>query len=65
MTYRWMSAYFLSVVITMSEQVFPSAVAQRIIVTFLTIENVKPVEILIRLRAQFGDATPSRIQVYG
>jgi len=60
-----MSAYFLSVVITMSEQVFPSAVAQRIIVTFLTIENVKPVEILIRLRAQFGDATPSRIQVYG
>jgi len=33
-------------------------------ITFLTIENVKPVEILTRLRAQFGDATLSRIQVY-
>jgi len=41
-------------VITMSEQiVLPSAVAQRIIVKFLTNENVKPAEILKRLRAQF------------
>jgi hypothetical protein len=31
---------------------------------FLTKENVEPVEILIRLTAQFGDETPSRIQVY-
>jgi hypothetical protein len=54
----------LSVVITMSEQVVPSAVAQRIIVTFLTNENVKPAEILMRLRAQFGDETLLRTQVY-
>jgi hypothetical protein len=48
----------------MSEQVVPSAVAQRIIVTFLTNENVKPADILKRLRAQFGDETLSRTQVY-
>jgi hypothetical protein len=33
----------------MSEQVVPSAVAQRIVVKFLTNENVKPAEILMRL----------------
>jgi len=53
-----------SAVITMSEQVVPSAVAQRIVVTFLTNENVKPGEILMRLRAQFGDETLSRTQMY-
>jgi hypothetical protein len=37
----------------MNEQVVPMAVAQRIIVKFLTNENVKSAEILIRLRAQF------------
>jgi hypothetical protein len=56
--------YLLSAVITMSEQVVPSAVAQCIIVTFLTNENVKPAEILMRLRAQFGDETLSRTQMY-
>jgi hypothetical protein len=58
-----MSSRFLSVVITMSEQVVPPAVAQRIIVKILTNENVKPLQILKRLRAQFGDETLSRTQV--
>jgi hypothetical protein len=39
----------------MTEQVVPSPVELRIIVKFLTKENVKPAEILMRLRAQFGD----------
>jgi len=44
--------------------VLPSAVAQSIVVKFLTNENVKPAEILTRLRAQLGDETLSRTQVY-
>jgi histone-lysine N-methyltransferase SETMAR len=48
----------------MSVQGVSSAVAQRIIVKFLTTENVKPAEILMRLREQFGDETLSRTQVY-
>jgi hypothetical protein len=63
-TYRCMSSCFLSIVITMSKQVVPSAVAQRFIVKFLTNEDAKPAEILKRLRAQFGDETLSRIQMY-
>jgi len=64
-TYRCVSTCFLSVVITMSEQVVPSAVAQRI-VKFLTNENVEePAEILTRIRAPFCDETLSRTQVYG
>jgi len=54
----------LSEVITMSEQVDPSTVAQRTIVKFLTSENVKPAEMLLRLRSRFGDETLSRTQVY-
>jgi hypothetical protein len=53
--YRCMSAFFLSVVITVKEQVVPSAVAQHILVKFLTNENVKTSEILGRLIAQFGE----------
>jgi len=41
----------------MSEQVVRSAVEQRVIVKFLTNENVKPSECLTRLRAQFDDET--------
>jgi hypothetical protein len=48
----------------MSEQVAPSADAQRIVVTFLTNGNVKPTEILMTLRAQFGDEPLSRTQMY-
>jgi hypothetical protein len=48
----------------MSAQVLPSAVAQSIVVKFLTNENVKPAEVLTRLRAQFSDETLSRTQVY-
>ena len=48
----------------MSEQQVPSPVAQRIIIKFLTKEGVKPSEILTRLKAQFGDATLSRTQVF-
>jgi hypothetical protein len=58
-----MSAYFLFVAITMSEQVIPSAIAQRIIVKFLTNESVKLAEILRSLRAQLGDETLSRTQM--
>jgi hypothetical protein len=47
----------------MSEQVVPSAVAQRISVTFVTEDIVTPAEILTRLRAQFGDEGSSRTQV--
>jgi len=44
--------------------VAPSAVAQRIIVKFLTNEKVKSTEIQARLRARFVDETLSRAQVY-
>jgi histone-lysine N-methyltransferase SETMAR len=47
----------------MSERGVPPAIAQHIIVKFLTNEGVKPSEILTRLRAQFGDMTSST-QVY-
>jgi hypothetical protein len=48
----------------MSERAVPWAVEQRVIVKFITNENLKPAEILTRLTAQFGDKTPSRTQVY-
>jgi hypothetical protein len=48
----------------MSEQVVPSGIVQRIITKSLTNENVKPAEISLRLRAQFGDETLSRTQMY-
>jgi hypothetical protein len=48
----------------MRAQVVPSVVAQRIIVKFLTNKNVKPAEILKRLREKFGNETLSRIRVY-
>jgi hypothetical protein len=48
----------------MSEQVIPSAVAQRIVVKFLTNENAKPAEILMRPRAQFDNETLSRTEVH-
>jgi hypothetical protein len=44
--------------------VVPSAVEQRFIVKFLTNENVKPAEILKRLKAEFGDEKFSRTQMY-
>jgi hypothetical protein len=55
------STYFSAAVITMSEQVVLSAVAQRIVVTFVTNEHVKPADILKRLRGHFGDETHSRL----
>jgi len=48
----------------MSEREVPPAIAQHIIVKFLTNEGIKPSEILTRLRAQFGDMTLSSTQVY-
>jgi len=54
----------LSVVITMSEQVVPLVVVQHIIVKLLTTENVKPAEILMRLKAQFSNETLLRTQVH-
>jgi hypothetical protein len=50
--------------ITIREQVVPSAVAQSIIVKFETNENVKLAEILNTLISEFGDKTFSRIQVH-
>jgi hypothetical protein len=47
-----------------SEQAVPLTVSQNIILKFLTSENVKPAEILMRLRAQFGDEMLSRTQVH-
>jgi hypothetical protein len=49
-----MSIFFLSVGIMMSEQVVPSALVQRIIVKYLTNEKVKPIEIVMKLGAQFA-----------
>jgi hypothetical protein len=50
-------------VITIHEQVVPSAVIQPIIVKLVTNGKVKPAEIM--KTAQFGDETLSRIQLYG
>jgi hypothetical protein len=61
-TYHCVCTCFLSAVITMSEQVVPSTFAQRIDLKFLTNKNVKPAEILKRLRAQFDNETLSRMQ---
>jgi hypothetical protein len=47
----------------MSEQLVPSAVAQCIIVKFITKEKMRPAEILKRLRAQFSDETLSRTEM--
>lgn len=41
-----------------------SAVRQRTIIKFLVHEGVKPIEILHRLTAQFGDQTLSRPHVF-
>jgi hypothetical protein len=43
---------------------FPSVVAERIIIKFISIENVKHGEILMRLKSEFGDETLSRSHVY-
>jgi hypothetical protein len=48
----------------MSEHVVPLAVEQRVIVKFLTNEKVRPAEIVMRLRAEFGDERLSRTQTY-
>jgi hypothetical protein len=48
----------------MNEQVVLSAVAQRNILEFLTNESVKLTEILMRLRAQFGDEILLGTEVY-
>jgi hypothetical protein len=54
-TYPSVSACFSSVVIAMNEQVAPSVVVHRVIVEFLTNENVVPAEILTRLRDALKD----------
>jgi len=61
--YHCVSTCCLSAVIMISEQVVPSAVVQCIIVKFLTNKNMKPAEILMILRAHFGDETLSKTQV--
>jgi hypothetical protein len=54
----------MSAVITMSEHVVPSAVAHSIFAKFVTNEKSKPSENLKGLRAQFGDETFRRTQMY-
>jgi hypothetical protein len=49
--------------VVISEQVVPSGVQQLVIAQFLTSENVKRAEIMMRLKAQFGDETLSRTQL--
>ena len=48
----------------MSEQLVPSSIAQRIVIKFLTVENVKASEIFTRIQKQFGDNSLKRSQVY-
>jgi len=55
-THHCVPIWFLPV-ITISKRVVHSAFAQRIIVKFLTNDNLKAAEILTGLRAQFGDET--------
>jgi hypothetical protein len=62
--YYCVTICFLSVVITLSVEVVPLAIAQHILVKFLIIDNVKPAKILMRLRAQLGDERFSGTQVY-
>lgn len=47
----------------MFEQIVPSAIAKRVIM-FPTNENVKAIEILLRLCVQFGEETLLKAQVY-
>jgi hypothetical protein len=48
----------------MAEQEVPSSVVQRIIIKFLTKEDVIPSEIFTRLQAQFGDECLSQPRVF-
>jgi len=47
----------------MSEREVPITIAQRVVMKFLTKENVGPNEIWRRLRAQYGESTLSKMQV--
>jgi hypothetical protein len=47
----------------MSEKEVPNAIAQRIVIRFLTKENVKPAEIFHRLHEQFTKEYLSEAQV--
>jgi len=62
-TSQCVSTCCLSVVITMSEQVFSSAVTQHINFKFVTNENVKLPESLTRLRTHFDNEAFSRTQI--
>ena len=47
----------------MSEREVPITIAQRVVIKFLTNENVGPNEIWLRLRAQYVESTLSKTQV--
>ena len=47
----------------MSEREVPITTAQRVVIKFLSNENVGPNEIWRRLRAQYGESTLSKMQV--
>jgi hypothetical protein len=48
----------------MAVQVVPSSIAQRVIIKFLTKEDVIPSEIFTRFQAQFGDECFSQPRVF-
>jgi len=49
--------------IKMSEREVPVTIAQRVVIKFITNENIGPHEIWRRLRAQYGESTLSKTQV--
>ena len=49
--------------IKMSAREVPATIAQRVVIKFLTNENVRPNEIWRRLRAKYGESTLSKKQV--
>ena len=49
--------------IKMSKREVPVTIAQRVVIKFLTNENVGPNEIWRRLRAQYGESTLSKTRV--
>ena len=49
--------------IKISEREVPVTIAQRVVIKFLTNENIGPNEIWRRLRAKYGESTLSKTQV--
>lgn len=59
-----LAAVICVVIVTMSEEIILSAITQRVVVKFFANGNIKAVEILHRLCAQFGEEKLLKAQVY-